>query len=245
MTTSNQNDGKPVYDEHFFLDHTVSGEDYKAGRINLKYKVFSSIGNEYRDKLVMDIGCGRGELVFCLSQKGFQRVIASDFSWSACSMTNQFLEKRLNSTTVKPMIIQMDAQKLSIKNETIYLIFALDVIEHLYSQELELAVSEIRRVMAPEGLFVVHTFPTFSWAFLVRNVGKILGMRVKKKGERYHVNEQWPIGFAKLLKRAGFYARIKYTFSPNEILADVVKGFSEQTKKSFSSQMILSVCRLC
>ena len=51
----------------------------------------------------------------------------------------------------------MDAKKLRFKKNTFDVITSVDVFEHLYKEELELAMNEISRVLKPEGILFVHT----------------------------------------------------------------------------------------
>ena len=97
-----------------------------------------------------------------------------------------------------------------------------DVIEHIYPWELDHALSEAHRVLAPKGRLIVHTAPNrwydkFAYP-IVRFVRRLMG-----QSDRYphnpralnvtintevHVNEQDVVSLRRTLRKAGFKSKI-------------------------------------
>jgi hypothetical protein len=104
-----------------------------------------------------------------------------------------------------------------------------DVVEHLYPWELHQALLEVRRILKPDGRFIVHTAPNrwydryaYPW---VRRFRSLLG-----QGDRYpadpraitpvnqhvHVNEQDMFSLRRTLNAAGFQANVWLDSPPQE-----------------------------
>jgi len=93
-----------------------------------------------------------------------------------------------------------------------------DVVEHLFPWELDLCLAEIRRVLKPGGVLIVHTAPNVwydRYAYpLVRLVRRLMGQGIKyPKNPRLlnvaanaevHVNEQSQFSLWRTLRRVGF-----------------------------------------
>jgi len=107
---------------------------------------------------VLDVGCGRGELVFYMAK---HRAEASgiDYSSEAITLANKLKSKKDKEIQKKMKFYVMDAKKLKFPNSFFDVVILTDVIEHLYNEELDMSFSEIKRVLKKGGILLVHTAP--------------------------------------------------------------------------------------
>jgi ubiquinone/menaquinone biosynthesis C-methylase UbiE len=115
-------------------------------------------------------------------------------------------------------VYQANAQLLPFVKGSFDRVLMLDIVEHLYPEELERALREALRVLKPGGQIIVHTAPNVwydRYAYpVVRWVRQLMG-----EGEDYpknpraflvpanvhvHVNEQSLLSLRRNLRSAGF-----------------------------------------
>lgn len=150
-----------VYTKKYYLSDCTGYQQFKKSfgkdlepRLRELIKVFS-IKEGMR---VLDIGCGRGEMVI-FAAKNKAEAVGIDYSKSAIYLAN--LGKNRQSEEVKNKISfkVMDAKKLSFSDSTFDMVILTDVVEHLYPEELEMVFKEIKRVLKKSGLVIIHTAP--------------------------------------------------------------------------------------
>lgn len=95
----------------------------------------------------LDVGCGRGELLHHLRERGALGV-GCDFALPAL---------RLAQETSKAPVLRCDAKKLPFADGTFDRIFFLGVIDHLHDWELEACFAEFRRLLKRGGEVLANT----------------------------------------------------------------------------------------
>lgn len=111
---------------------------------------------------VIDVGCGRGEIVFQTAKAGAIST-GIDFSESAIEIalgTSKYHDKEMQSRT---RFICGDATNIGLEGESFDKAFLLDVVEHVSKKELLRILKEIRRVLVPQGMLIIHSSPN-RWA---------------------------------------------------------------------------------
>ena len=114
-------------------------------------------------------------------------------------------------------VYQASALYLPFDTGTFDRVLMFDIVEHLYPDELDLALTEARRVLKPGGRIIVHTAPNVwydRFAYPVVRAVRILmgqGRRYPKdpraiipENMHVHVNEQSMFSLARNLRRNGF-----------------------------------------
>lgn len=141
------------------------------------------------DATVVDIGTGTGANLRLLRQIGFKNVTGIDPSAEAARWC---AEKGLGDVKFG------DAKGLPLPDQSVDLVIATDVIEHV--EDDQLAVNEIYRILRPGGtvLFTVPAFPSL-WG---------LQDEVSHHYRRYRMGP-----FLKMLDRADFRVTSKFHFN--------------------------------
>jgi SAM-dependent methyltransferase len=132
----------------------VTEENTKfSNDLDLTLKMAKEFGFELKpESVVMDFGCGRGEIVYELYKHGYQ-VFGCDIEFDSGLSANS------RSLIEKGIIRQIpsDPYSLPFEDNSFDFIFSHQVFEHVknYSE----AISEIARVLKPEGL-CIHILPS-------------------------------------------------------------------------------------
>ncbi len=130
--------------------------------------VKSFLNNLPKESKILDIGCGEGVLVEEFSKKG---------------LDIKGIDKNFSSKYV----IKQDILNNNLKDNTFDVILCLDVIEHLYLEDQEILLLEIKRLLKNKGrvLFSIPNMATLKSRILYFLKGDLARTDIKKhKGER-------------------------------------------------------------
>lgn len=161
---------------------------------------------------VLDVGCGRGEMALQAARHG-ALVIAVDFSSDCLQLTSTTLDLGVPAVRARVRLVQADGVALPVADGSLHRVLCLDVVEHLYPWQLRQCLTEIRRVLRPDGYAVIHTLPN-RWLLdiaypVVRRLWSGLPPEPRSAYERQvHVNELDPIQLTRALDRAGLRSRV-------------------------------------
>lgn len=111
--------------------------------------ILDLIGDEIKEKKVLDIGCGDGVLSYLLAKAG-ANVIGIDVSKEALEFAK---EKCKNLKSLK--FLEASAYKVPFGNKSFDYVVSSDVIEHLkYPEKM---ISEIKRIWNKKGKVIITT----------------------------------------------------------------------------------------
>lgn len=221
------------YDEAYFLTACEGYQEFlnsEGAHLSRRLGQALKVANVKAGMCILDVGCGRGEILQHCARLGAQ-AYGIDYAWTAVRLSRQLTEAKAATGSPpsdgigvmkQPSVYQADAKHLPFPSEKFDRILMFDVVEHLYPWELDQALLEIRRVLAPAGRLIIHTAPNrwydqFAYP-LVRVVRRLMG-----QGTNYprdpralnvaintdvHVNEQDILRLRRTLKKAGFQGQI-------------------------------------
>ncbi len=150
-----------VYTKDYYLNDCTGFNEFKKSFGKILEPRFAEVIKYFDIKAntrILDIGCGRGEMVFYAAGEGAEAV-GIDYSKDAIDLAKFAQKKQQKDIQNRTEFFFMDAKKLEFKNSSFDLIIMTDVVEHLYPEELELAFKEIKRVLRPKGKLIIHTAP--------------------------------------------------------------------------------------
>jgi 2-polyprenyl-3-methyl-5-hydroxy-6-metoxy-1,4-benzoquinol methylase len=155
---------KEKYTREYFLgavdqetgsEYGVAGfEAFKRGHLEERYRRFLLFLN-LKGKIVLDVGCGRGEVVNYCAGKGAKRVVGIDFSPDAIAIAR---DHNKNNSNVE--LLEMEAKDIKF-DDVFDIVFMLDVVEHIPDEEMQLIYPKIYLALKKTGILVVNT-PMFS-----------------------------------------------------------------------------------
>lgn len=169
-------------------------------------------------KWLLDVGCGRGELVCEAAARG-ATAVGLDYAKAALQLAEERRACLFPEARERVELIRSDAKEFPFPGASFDVVCLVDVYEHLHPYELESTLAEARRVLRPGGRLLVHTGPN-TWFYRfgyppVRWLGRHFLKRdfpEDLRGEYdhvMHVNEQDPRSLRLGLEAAGFRARVQ------------------------------------
>ena len=213
-----------LYDRGYFLSNYCEGADEflaDRGLSALKARQVDALGPRPGLR-VLDAGCGRGEVLLACAREGAS-VAGVDYSEAAIEIARETLAEVQGAELVQGRVEELPWPDASFDR----VLFA-DVVEHLDPAEAEAALRELRRVLRPGGMLLVHTSPNrlfldVTWP-AVRPFLSALGFGETVRAadfwilesKRYHVNEQTLYSLRRALRAAGF-AEPRVWLDPNVI----------------------------
>ncbi|MHC4661907.1 MAG: SAM-dependent methyltransferase [Planctomycetota bacterium] len=162
---------------------------------------------------VLDAGCGRGEFSAHFAKRGAV-VDSVDYSAASVRMTLETAGRFGENIFAGMRIARCDVRSLPYSTGAFDRIVMADIVEHMHERELDEAFAEMARVLAPDGVLVVHTAPNrwrdvYNWPFKrFANIikGKQVGKERRTADElELHVNIQSPRTLARHLEKRFAY----------------------------------------
>ena len=207
-----------LYDEEYFLkvcegyDTFISSEGaYLSGRLAEALSV-AGIAAGMR---VLDVGCGRGEILRNTNELG-ARAYGIDYASAAVKISKQVADAA-GTGALSIDVSQASALYLPFTDDLFDRVLLLDIVEHLYPDELLAAYREDWRVLKPGGRIIIHTAPNLwydRYAYpLVRFIRILMGQGKKYPKDpraiipenlHVHVNEQSFLSLWRGLRKSRF-----------------------------------------
>lgn len=234
------------YNKEYFYN-VLNSTDYTKNigldSFNHIYKKAGDIIQLNKNDYVVDLGCGSGHLAFYLFLKYHCSVLGIDYSMDAIGVCRENLESFLNQ--IKGKDIQNKIKFLQTNNEelpildNIKAVFLVDVVEHLYDNELDVVFNKIIKWNNSKRIdVVIHTdnvnylkfirpFIDMLSVIFGKNTMKNISERNKWEKER-HINLTAPRKLGRNLQRRGFrIRRVEYPDIDLEILKTQLGGLAK------------------
>lgn len=148
-----------IYDKNYYLSVCLGSDEFKRTKgKSLHPRVITLLSNLKLSKsmTVLDIGCGRGDVVLNIASQ-VKKAYGIDYAKAAIALAKKAQSTRTQFIQNKTSFSQMNIKSMKFKDNTFDLVICIDVFEHLYKEELDVAMTEIKRVLKPGGVLFVHT----------------------------------------------------------------------------------------
>jgi cyclopropane fatty-acyl-phospholipid synthase-like methyltransferase len=201
-----------AYDEHYYRQVCAGADAWRASdgaEADPLYEGALRLAGLRAGEVVVDVGCGRGELVAVAARLGAARAVGIEYAAAAVALARETLAAADARATAE--VLEADARALPFETGTIDLVTMLDVVEHLAPAELAAALLEARRVLRPGGRVFIHTMPNALIFRVTYRFQRLLhrswpaNPRTEHE-RRMHVNEQTRGSLRRALRHAGFAA---------------------------------------
>lgn len=220
-----------LYTEDYFLtacEGYLEFADSQGEQLSRRLAVALEVAEIAPGMAVLDVGCGRGEIVRHCAQMGAD-AFGIDYAPVAVSLSRD-LVAGMGKTPGGLGVARADAKHLPFPSGAFDRVLMLDVVEHLYPWELQSALREVRRVLRPGGKLVVHTAPNRWYLLYAYPVVRLL-RRLMGQGSDYpkdprafgvavnqevHVNEQDLFSLRRALRSAGFRGKVWLDTPPQD-----------------------------
>jgi SAM-dependent methyltransferase len=170
---------------------------------------------------VLDVGCGRGEILFQARERGC-KAIGTDYASAGVALARE--------TSGAPVLL-CDAKFLPFKDSCFDRIFLLGVMDHLHPWELRLCFDEFKRVLKPDGVVVIHTcvnrlyFKTLTYGARAA-AARVLGLRApapprSDEDASLHVNEHSLFRLRAFFGSIGWKAEVRPVPNPKLMVAEL------------------------
>ncbi|MBN1293403.1 MAG: methyltransferase domain-containing protein [Candidatus Latescibacteria bacterium] len=234
-----------LYDDLYYQKHVgnkeVADSYFKTlGLGDSKYtKIIHDIAHVGPGEKILDIGCGRGEMVFISAHAGADAT-GIDFADSAIKIANEMRLKHSPDIQARTRFIYNDAGELDFEKNYFDKVFLVDVVEHVSYKEMADIFMNVKRVLKPDGKLIINTAPnvlTRTIGFKIKAAvylltkGKIpehpivTQFNTLKSDSEYdehkillHINEQSVFSLRRALKNCGYETEVwlEHTRNPWE-----------------------------
>lgn len=241
------------YDANYYLNDCGGYDTFRNwGGVILDERLMKLLGiiQPGRDDVILDIGCGRGELTNAMARTA-KKVIGVDYSEDAIKIAKKHFEGKENLEYICGDIVKMDFPEKFNK------VVMADVFEHIQADAMDTLLRTLSQKIEQNAVLYIHTAPNLDWYNTVyagmvkaaRRRGDFLPANPRSRYEdRMHINEQSPRLLKETLKK--FFSEVcVWTGEPrsleelvdlskqaiaNEITA--VAGFSPEIRNTVFSK---------
>ncbi|NIN66021.1 MAG: methyltransferase domain-containing protein, partial [Anaerolineae bacterium] len=190
----------------YYLEICGGFEEFVGGTVAPRLLQAFDCGEVEPGMRILDLGCGRGELTLKCAEAGCW-VWASVYSADALKIASNHIRTSASAEIAARILFQrMDAKSLAFSSGFFDRVFMIDVVEHLFPEELESALQAVGRVTRPGGRLVVHTALN---AWLVQPIYLIAGLLFRWSRHPYHVNEQSYFSLLRVLSGLGGSTKVQ------------------------------------
>jgi 2-polyprenyl-6-hydroxyphenyl methylase/3-demethylubiquinone-9 3-methyltransferase len=162
-----------------------------------RFAFFDPIVGDWRGKAVLDLGCGGGFMAEALTERG-ATVTGIDPSEAAIAAARRHAEA--NDLEIDYRV--SGGERLPFANGVFDIVVCVDVLEHV--EDLKRVLTEIRRVLRPNGVFLFDTINrTWMASFLMVTIGENF-IRLLPRGAHNPTLFIRPDELVRKLEAAGF-----------------------------------------
>ncbi|TET11404.1 MAG: class I SAM-dependent methyltransferase [Candidatus Thorarchaeota archaeon] len=178
-------------------------KSYAVRYDNEFWKSLDSLTGSGTRETVADFGCGPGLLLVDIANKYSAKVaIGVDESKEMLAQADTFLKERTNLESFELVQVNLDTEEIPVEPDSIDYAFSGFMLHEVASPSV--FVSQVRRHIRSQGLFVVYDFISGNEAAFVKTMSEH-GMSEEQARKRYpHMCKHSAIDIEEILQTSGF-----------------------------------------
>ena len=190
-----------IYTKDYYTSLCFGHREFAQGELASTFKRTLSYVRPKTGDRILDVGCGRGEIVKACGIAGAEAV-GMDYSSDATMIAQGFVGQG--------RIFRASGTHLPFATNSFDCVIMLQFVEHLDETDMVSCLAEVRRVLRPKGrLLILTDNPWHDHYEAFRRLYRWLRYHESLKApktneEMYHVNVRSPIYWTRLLKTSGF-----------------------------------------
>ena len=149
-----------LYDQDYYLKSNVGRDEFLAGLetspIHPKYQSVLNYCRFSPEKTVLDIGCGRGELVYYAARGGCGKTVGIDYSRSAIELANTFKNRLPEGLKSRMHFYHTDVKDWA-ESEPFDYIFLVETWEHMHDYQIKPLLGKAAKLLKKDGLLILTT----------------------------------------------------------------------------------------
>lgn len=147
-----------LYSKEYFLTDNEGFDEWNKGLdsgIHDKFKKALRYGNPKRDDTVLDLGCGRGELIYYCAKRGI-KILGIDYSTEGIALAREAMLRLPPGLRKLARAEVGDIGTFDFKDKY-DIVFMIEVAEHMYDWQLKQAFRRIHGILKDNGRLIIMT----------------------------------------------------------------------------------------
>lgn len=228
-----------IYDKSYYDKMRGDGAHDIYRRIADQFKI------DFSGKRVLDVGCGRGEMLSQALLEGARHVVGCDISPAAIALSESRLKSLGFAEDMYRLVVLKEDDFLKSIDGPFDIILMLDFVEHVSAETLQEFLVAAKCLLSPQsGNLLIHTFPNLFWHKILMFILTILSKEKRREIESIHVNVQTPSRLMREFRRAGFTEYIVWVESDfiysSSFYKNMQDGFIKKISKLLFNDIVAS-----
>lgn len=147
-----------LYSRDYFLSDNEGFKEYYAGldsSVHPKFQLALKYGTPSKGNNILDLGCGRGELIYYCAKHG-AKVLGIDYSRDAVDIAKETIKKLPKDLQSLATAEVGDPVTYNFKGRY-DIVFMIEVAEHMYEWQLKETFQKIQKILNPKGRLIITT----------------------------------------------------------------------------------------
>lgn len=193
-----------IYSSEYFLTDNEGWREYADSldaNMHPKFARALELADPSGNDTILDIGCGRGELLYYCAKRG-AKVTGLDYSAAAVEIAGRTI-RSLPPELQKRACVRMGDPTSYNFEEKLTIVFMIDTLEHMHNWQLEEALERIRPALADGGRLIIIT-PNHLYEKYLSPIKRLLNLPLNliKLPLRMLGSKYRRVGFGPLLRKA-------------------------------------------
>jgi 2-polyprenyl-3-methyl-5-hydroxy-6-metoxy-1,4-benzoquinol methylase len=238
------------YNRQYFLKCDVHGKDTRIGVAGIEAFRAGSLRRadqdilrrlDLRNKRVLDLGCGRGEVLKFAQEHGAARIVGVDFSEDAVAIAHTYLREHgvraeLYCEDALAFVRRYATQVMEAQGEPFDVVSMFDSVEHIPRSELTELLTTLRRALSTRAILAINTPHFGTDNDVLREGAKLLardGSDDHEETRGMHCNRYTRRSLKRYMWKLGFVPISHHLFVPELPGCSCLMGTRRDREKAF------------